>query len=174
MIKYLSMNNKKIITVISLIVIVLGVIYLSNFKKNTPENSVTNEPLTNMANPASTFCIESKGTLEEYTTPEGVSNYCVLPSGQKCDEWAFYRGECNLNQDTSRMMNPALMNQVKDTTTDTMPVKDIGMANPASTFCIESGGTLEIVETPEGQIGNCTLPNGTVCEEWALFRGECK
>ncbi len=83
------MNNKKIISIISLVVIVFGILYLTNYKK---------EPL-------------------------------------------------------------------KDS--------EVQITNPASTFCIESGGTLEIVETPEGQMGNCTLPNGTVCEEWALFRGEC-
>lgn len=88
------MNTKKIITLIGLIVIVLGVVYLSNFKKNTTENSVTDHPIINMTNPASTLCIESGGTLEKYYTPEGENNYCVLPSGQKCDEWALFRGEC--------------------------------------------------------------------------------
>jgi putative hemolysin len=83
------MNNKKIITIISLVVIVLGILYLTNYKKESLKDS------------------------------------------------------------------------------------EVQIANPASTFCIESGGTLEIVETPESQMGNCTLPNGTVCEEWALFRGEC-
>jgi hypothetical protein len=48
-----------------------------------------------------------------------------------------------------------------------------GLANPASTNCINTGGTLEIVDTNAGQVGMCTLPSGKVCEEWALFRGEC-
>lgn len=47
------------------------------------------------------------------------------------------------------------------------------IANPASVNCIEKGGTLEILDVPDGQYGMCTLPNGTVCEEWALFRAEC-
>lgn len=45
-----------------------------------------------------------------------------------------------------------------------------GMANPASVYCEEQGGTLEIVDTPEGQVGMCHFANGQVCEEWALFR----
>ena len=49
----------------------------------------------------------------------------------------------------------------------------VKIANPASTNCIDKNGTLEIVDTNQGQIGMCTLPNGNVCEEWALFRNEC-
>ena len=47
------------------------------------------------------------------------------------------------------------------------------IANPASVNCIEKGGKLSIVDKPEGQVGMCTLSDGTVCEEWAYFRGEC-
>ncbi|WP_346777983.1 DUF333 domain-containing protein [Paraburkholderia sp. Ac-20340] len=48
------------------------------------------------------------------------------------------------------------------------------MANPASVNCIHNGGTLQIVETADGQTGICKLPNGHQCEEWALLRGDCQ
>ncbi|SAK55265.1 hypothetical protein AWB76_02144 [Caballeronia temeraria] len=48
-----------------------------------------------------------------------------------------------------------------------------GLANPASVSCIQRGGTLQIVDSPQGQIGICRFPNGRQCEEWALLRGEC-
>jgi putative hemolysin len=49
-----------------------------------------------------------------------------------------------------------------------------GIANPASVFCTEHGGKLEIITAADGsQTANCTLPDKTVCEEWAYFRGEC-
>lgn len=48
------------------------------------------------------------------------------------------------------------------------------LANPASVNCIRNGGTLQIVQTAEGQSGLCKLPNGRQCEEWALLRGECQ
>lgn len=52
-----------------------------------------------------------------------------------------------------------------------LSIKDTAqMANPASTNCIDKGGTLTI--TPD-QIGMCELPTGKICEEWALFRDEC-
>jgi putative hemolysin len=47
----------------------------------------------------------------------------------------------------------------------------IGMPNPASVHCKDLGGTLEIRTGKDGgQFGVCTLPDGKVCEEWALFR----
>lgn len=46
------------------------------------------------------------------------------------------------------------------------------IANPSATFCEEKGGTYEIIDTPEGQSGNCII-NGEVCEGWAFYRGEC-
>jgi putative hemolysin len=47
------------------------------------------------------------------------------------------------------------------------------IANPASVNCEQKGGKLEIVEGPGGQQGICVLPDGTRCDEWAYFRGEC-
>jgi putative hemolysin len=45
----------------------------------------------------------------------------------------------------------------------------VGMANPASVYCEERGGSLKL----EGSVGMCELPDGEFCEEWAYFRGEC-
>jgi len=47
------------------------------------------------------------------------------------------------------------------------------IANPASVHCEEQGGTVELVDAPEGQYGICVLPDGTRCEEWTFLRGEC-
>ena len=51
------------------------------------------------------------------------------------------------------------------------PEAPVGIANPASTNCVETlGGTLEIRNEVNGQAGYCHLKDGRVCEEWALFR----
>jgi putative hemolysin len=51
---------------------------------------------------------------------------------------------------------------------------DAGIANPASVYCKEQGGTLELVTADDGSVsGLCTLKNGTKCDEWAYFRNEC-
>jgi putative hemolysin len=48
---------------------------------------------------------------------------------------------------------------------------DAGLANPASVFCEEQGGTVEIVTDAEGnQTGICNLPDGTEVEEWEYYR----
>jgi putative hemolysin len=48
-----------------------------------------------------------------------------------------------------------------------------GCANPASVYCTSLGYELEIVEEPEGQVGMCIFPDGSKCEEWSFFKGEC-
>lgn len=55
------------------------------------------------------------------------------------------------------------------TTTEPYPPK-IGSPNPASKYCIDQGGKLEIKESAAGQAGYCHLPDGKVVEEWELFR----
>lgn len=50
--------------------------------------------------------------------------------------------------------------------------QSVGMPNPASVYCQEQGGTLEIRRGPEGQTGYCHLPDGRVIEEWELFRSQ--
>lgn len=48
------------------------------------------------------------------------------------------------------------------------------MANPASVYCEQNGGKLEIRTAPDGgQTGYCKFSNGSECEEWAYFRKEC-
>jgi putative hemolysin len=48
-----------------------------------------------------------------------------------------------------------------------------GMPNPASVYCEEQGGTLEIRENEDGQYGVCIFDDGSECDEWAYYRGEC-
>lgn len=50
---------------------------------------------------------------------------------------------------------------------------DAGLANPASVFCEENGGTLEMRTDASGTSGLCIFAGGSECEEWAYFRGEC-
>lgn len=46
------------------------------------------------------------------------------------------------------------------------------MANPASQYCAELGGRLEIRSEQAGEAGYCHLPDGSVIEEWQLYRGK--
>jgi putative hemolysin len=52
--------------------------------------------------------------------------------------------------------------------------KPVSLANPASTYCVEQGGTVEIRSDAKGQTGYCRLPDGRVVEEWEFFRSQEK
>jgi putative hemolysin len=48
------------------------------------------------------------------------------------------------------------------------------MPNPASVYCEQTGNKLEIRTAADGsQSGICVFPNGSTCDEWAYYRGEC-
>lgn len=106
-------------------------------------------PDADMRNPASVYC-EEQGYRVEMRTDEDGGQYgvCVFPDGSECDEWAFYRGECGPSE--------------------------AGMPNPASAFCEEQGYRVEMRTDEEGgQYGVCVFPDGSECDEWAFYRGEC-
>jgi putative hemolysin len=53
-------------------------------------------------------------------------------------------------------------------------IQDTGLANPASVYCQEQGYVLEMrTDADGGTYGVCIFPDGTECEEWAFYRGEC-
>ena len=48
------------------------------------------------------------------------------------------------------------------------------LPNPASVYCEQHGNTLVIQTAADGsQSGVCVFPDGSTCDEWAYFRGEC-
>ncbi len=81
------------ILVLAILAIALGYVYSENVKKIPTENN------TQIANPASIYCISHGGNIslreDEFGGQYGV---CVLSNGTECEEWKFFRGECNLVQ----------------------------------------------------------------------------
>ncbi len=65
----------------------------------------------------------------------------------------------------------------KDTTkpsSSTETTNNTSIANPASVYCEQQGGKLNIVtDSQGGQTGICVFTNGVECDEWKFFRGEC-
>ena len=107
-----------------------------------------------MANPASVYCEQNGGKLEIRDETDGQVGYCMFTDGSECEEWAYMRGECK-------------QGEAKESTA-------IGMPNPASVFCTDNGGTLEMrKDASGGEYGMCLFSDGSECEEWAYFRGEC-
>ena len=106
-----------------------------------------------LANPASEHCVDQGGSLDIRTeTDGGQVGYCQFSDGSECEEWSYFRGDCVPGEFPASAQ----------------------LANPASVHCAEEGGTLEIRDEADGgQIGMCLFPDGSECEEWAFFRGEC-
>ena len=107
---------------------------------------------SSLANPASVYCEQQGGQLEIRTDPDGGQyGVCTFADSSECEEWAFYRGECQPGEHAA------------------------GLANPASVYCAQQGGKLEIrADDAEGQVGICVFDDGSECEEWSFYRGECK
>lgn len=105
-----------------------------------------------IANPASVYCEEQGGKLEIRKGEDGEAGYCLFDYGSECEEWAFLRGECKPGDSLA----------------------PVGMPNPASMYCEEQGGKLEIRKGADGEAGYCMFSDGSECEEWAFMNGECK
>lgn len=45
--------------------------------------------------------------------------------------------------------------------------------NEAWQYCVDNWWSHQIVTSETAVYGECTLPDGTVCEEWEYFSGEC-
>lgn len=54
--------------------------------------------------------------------------------------------------------------------TNVAPPPTVKLANPASVYCVELGGRLEIIRNQQGDRGLCHLPDGSAIDEWELFR----
>jgi putative hemolysin len=55
-----------------------------------------------------------------------------------------------------------------------VPTDGASLPNPAAVYCQEQGYKHEIRTAADGsQSGVCIFPDGTECDEWAYYRGEC-
>jgi len=111
-----------------------------------------------MPNPASVYCEENGGKLDlRQDTSGNVAGICVFADGSECAEWAYFRGECK----------PGGVPQAS-------PTPEANMPNPASVYCEENGGKLDLRQDASGGVaGICVFDDGSECDEWAYFRGEC-
>lgn len=47
------------------------------------------------------------------------------------------------------------------------------LGNPATEFCLQNGGLVDMRQSEAGEYGVCIFQDGSECDEWAFFRGEC-
>jgi len=64
--------------------------------------------------------------------------------------------------------------QVQTLETTGTEITQVNMPNPASVYCEQNGNKLEIQTAADGsQNGIYVFPDGSSCDEWAYYRGEC-
>ncbi len=116
-----------------------------------------------LPNPASVFCLEQGGTHEIRTNPDGSqTGFCLFTDGSECEEWDYFNAKCGpvSSSDTN-----------DDHATDQTPA----LANPASVFCLQNGGESILVTNNDSSVtGFCKFADGSQCDEWEYFRGECQ
>jgi len=103
----------------------------------------------------------------------------------KVGDTARYSIDLNAKQETVSLLTGVLagfdvtvnLSKTWDKTlvssTTTTSANSTTIANPASVYCVNHGGKLDIRTTSSGQTGVCVFSNGYECDEWNYFKGEC-
>jgi putative hemolysin len=149
--------NKKISAILILVLVALtltAAIFLSVYwKKNN---------LSPQENPAVTIDENYCNQYQPDFCPDGC---IVCPPCLECSSI-----QCRLASSCEAMgFNKDWYQQTKPPSTETTEI-----ANPASVYCKEQEGKLEIRKNANGdQYGVCIFTDKSECEEWAFFKGEC-
>jgi len=147
--------NTNIIPLISIMLLICGCISTPDVVTTTQPTGPTTTRLECVMSLCDCKC-HPKGTTVEETTGRLCGINCLAEYG--VSDCAITDGRCTE------------ITAVTQATTTTQPT---GIPNPASEKCVQDGGQLQITSTPEGQGGVCIFPDGSVCDEWDYFRGEC-
>ena len=87
-----KMNKLQILVVTIILVLCLTLTACSADKLP----AATETPQVNMPNPAALYCKEKGYTYEIRTAADGSqSGVCIFPDKSECDDWEYFRGECN-------------------------------------------------------------------------------
>ena len=111
------------------------------------------QPESNIANPASQYCVDQGGTLTIQTRGDGGQyGVCYLEDNRQCEEWALLNGACPVGG-----------------------LKVTGYVTPAAQYCAITGGTYAITgnSNTDNEQGTCTFTNGVVCDVWDYYNGKC-
>lgn len=52
------------------------------------------ERASGLANPASVYCEEQNGVVENRTIKAGTKGFCIFEDSSECAQWDFFRGDC--------------------------------------------------------------------------------
>jgi putative hemolysin len=76
-----------------LFILFIQICFMSSASCSSIKSTLTTE--ANLPNPASVYCEQNGGQLDlRQDSAGGVMGVCVFADGSECDEWAYFRGEC--------------------------------------------------------------------------------
>lgn len=72
-----------------------------------PDSVPTDISQVDMPNPASAYCEQQGFKSEIRTAADGSqTGYCIFPDGSECDEWAYFRSECESGTQSGSTSSP--------------------------------------------------------------------
>ncbi len=108
------------------------------------------------ADSARNYCVQMGYLYRSSPSTNDGQGVCEFPDKTWCDCQAYYQGQCSPRLSPNLMMGTG------------------GISAPtASTLCQNSGGRLESVHTPYGDVTLCVFPNGRTCDIQSLYNGMC-
>ncbi|MDD4358687.1 MAG: DUF333 domain-containing protein [Candidatus Pacebacteria bacterium] len=99
---------------------------------------------TQLANPASTYCIENGGELKMKEGPLGQYGVCVFEDNKECEEWAMFNNECEVGG-----------------------VNITGYDTEEQVYCTISGGQVDMLNHA------CVLSSGEACDLIDYYNNDC-
>lgn len=67
-------------------------------KKQDETKEEEEQKQSELANPASVYCEEQGGILEDIMFEKGVRGFCLFDDGSECGQWDFLKGDCKKGQ----------------------------------------------------------------------------
>lgn len=127
-----------------------------------------------LANPASVFCVEKGHTLEIRSGPGGETGFCMFKNGNECEEWAYFRGECNESGKPSLNTAPPADSPAKEgefcggiaavRCAEGLDCRLDGIYPDAGGLCIKKAAKEpEFIPCPSSRGEVCTLEHNPVC-----------
>lgn len=121
------MNDQKLVQKLVRVLIALSMGILVGACQSAPAAPVA-ERIPGLANPASVHCKEQGGNLEMRQDDNGGTfAVCVFADGSECEEWTFFRGDCqpagdqpagSINPATAHRLNQAVKLEILESVVD--------------------------------------------------------
>lgn len=100
-----------ILFLLILLYVGIGIIRQNNTEQEAVSTSQTTKEVddqSQLANPASEKCVQDGGSLETVTQKDG-SQFAMCNFGEySCEEWVYYRGECDVEGDALKIYDELL------------------------------------------------------------------